>query len=145
MAEAGDTVVIPEGNFLLTQGDILEEKDLTLQGAGADVTTIIPTGGGDALEDEGVTVDLATLTVAPAQELSEAEAAAEEESSTSDGIETKAQIIALIVTFGILLLRPRPRPPPPPLRALRDHLDDGRASPSSSSPSGRAASTPLPT
>ena len=105
LAEPGDTIVIPEGNFLLTQGDILEEKDLTLQGAGADVTTIIPTGGGDALEDEGVTVDLATLTVAPAQELSEAEAAAEEEDdSTSDGIETKAQIIALIVTFGILLL-----------------------------------------
>ncbi len=103
LAEPGDTIVIPAGNYLLTQGDILEEKDLTLQGAGADVTTIIPTGGGDALDDAGVTVVAATE--GPAQELSEAEAAAEEDDdSASDGIETKAQIIALIVTFGILLL-----------------------------------------
>ena len=103
LAEPGDTIVIPPGNYLLTQGDILEEKDLTLQGAGADVTTIIPTGGGDALDDAGVTVVAATE--GPAQELSEAEAAAEEDDdSSSDGIETKAQIIALIVTFGILLL-----------------------------------------
>jgi len=39
----------------------------------------------------------------PAQELSEEEAATSEEEATSDGIETKAQIIALVVTFGIFL------------------------------------------
>jgi hypothetical protein len=106
LAEPGDTIVIPEGTYNLTQGDVLEEKDLTLQGAGKDLTTIIPTGGGDALDDEGVSVDLDTLTIGPAQEPSEAEAAADEseDESASDGIETKAQIIALIVTFGILLL-----------------------------------------
>lgn len=105
IAQPGDTIVIPAGNFLLTQGDVLEEKGLTLEGAGKEVTTIIPTGGGDALEDEGVTVDLTTLTLAPAQEPSEAEAAAndEKDDSASDGIETKAQIIALVVTFAIFL------------------------------------------
>jgi hypothetical protein len=105
-AETGDTILIPAGNYLLQQGDVLEEKDLTLRGAGADVTTITPSGGGDALEDAGVTVETQTLTVAPALKDSEAEAAAEsdDESSASNGIETKAQIIALVVTFLILLL-----------------------------------------
>jgi hypothetical protein len=105
-AETGDTILIPAGNYLLQQGDVLEEKDLTLRGAGAGVTTITPSGGGDALEDAGVTVETQTLTVAPALKDSEAEAAAEseDESSASNGIETKAQIIALVVTFLILLL-----------------------------------------
>ncbi len=101
-AEPGDTIVIPEGNYYLTEGEILEEKDLTLRGAGDNLTTILPTGGGDALDDAGVKVIDATR--GPALEASEAEAAnAEEEEATSDGIEPKAQIIALIVTFGIFL------------------------------------------
>lgn len=105
-AETGDTILIPKGNYLLTQGDILEEKDLTLRGAGPDLTIITPSGGGDALdEDTGVTVDEETLTIDPAQKDSEEEAAAEveQEDSESGGIETKAQIIALVVTFAIFL------------------------------------------
>ncbi|MEJ7876886.1 MAG: DUF2304 family protein [Solirubrobacterales bacterium] len=101
-AEPGDTIVIPEGIYFLTEGEVLEEKDLTLRGAGDDLTTIIPTGGGDALDDDGVTVIDATQ--GPALEASEAEAAiAGEDETTEDGIETKAQVIALIVTFGIFL------------------------------------------
>ncbi len=103
-AETGDTLVIPEGNYLLTQGDTLEEKDLTLRGAGVNATTITPSGGGDALDDPGVTVETDTLTVGPAQKDSEEEAAAEADNeSASAGIETKAQIIALVVTFAIFL------------------------------------------
>ena len=101
-AEPGDIILIPEGNYYLTEGDVLEEKDLTLRGAGENLTTIIPTGGGDALLDDGVTVVAADT--APAREPSENAAADEEEdSSSSDGIETKAQIIALVVTFAIFL------------------------------------------
>jgi hypothetical protein len=98
--------VIPAGDFLLMEGDTLEEKNLTLRGAGEDATTITPSGGGDALDDPGVTVEEGTLTVLPALKDSEEEAAAEAEQdeSASDGIETKAQIIAVVVTFGILLL-----------------------------------------
>ena len=100
-AEPGDTILIPEGNYYLTEGDTLEEKDLTLRGAGETLTTIIPTGGGDALLDEGVNVVAADT--AEALEPSENEAAGEEEDSASDGIETKAQIIALVVTFAMFL------------------------------------------
>ena len=100
-AEPGDTIVIPEGNYLLTEGDVLEEKNLTLQGAGEDLTTIIPTGGGDALLDEGVNVEGAD--VAPALEPSEDAGKSNEDEDASDGIETKAQIIALVVTFAIFL------------------------------------------
>lgn len=98
-AEPGDTIVIPEGDYYLTDGDVLEEKDLTLRGAGENLTTIIPTGGGDALLDEGVNVVAADT--AEALEPSENQSAGEEEDS--DGIETKAQIIALVVTFAIFL------------------------------------------
>jgi len=101
VASAGDTILIPAGNYYLTEGDVLEEKDLTLRGEGENLTTIIPTGGGDALHDEGVTVEDAE--VAPALEPSENEVADEEGSDTGDGIETKAQIIALVATFAIFL------------------------------------------
>lgn len=100
-ADPGDTVVIPRGIYFLTEGALLEEKDLTLRGAGEGLTTIIPTGGGDALDDEGVTV--VDATEGPAAEASEAEAAAAEENEPTAGIETKAQIIALVVTFAIFL------------------------------------------
>lgn len=100
-AEPGDVILIPEGNYILTQGDVLEEKDLTLRGAGENLTTIIPSGGGDALLDDGVTVERSDI--APALEASEDEAAAEEADEESGGIETKAQVIALVVTFAIFL------------------------------------------
>src|SRR5688572_9467144 len=99
-AEPGDTILIPAGEYYLTEGDVLEEKDLTLQGAGEDVTTIIPNGGGDALLDEGVTVEDAY--VAPALEPSENQDAGEEEGESA-GISGKAQIIALVATFAIFL------------------------------------------
>ena len=105
-AEPGDTILIPEGNFLLTQGDVLEEKDLTLRGAGPDLTIVTPSGGGDALDDDtGVTMDTSSLTLGEAQKASEEEAAAESaaDEEGSGGIETKAQIIALVVTFAIFL------------------------------------------
>ena len=44
-----------------------------------------------------------TLTVGPALKDSEEEAAADAEDAEADGIETKAQIIALVVTFAIFL------------------------------------------
>jgi hypothetical protein len=103
-AQPGDTIVIPEGNYLLTQGDVLEEKELTLRGAGPDLTIITPSGGGDALDDgTGVTVDTSSLTIGEAQKASEEEAAADAEEDGAGGIETKAQIIALVVTFAIFL------------------------------------------
>jgi len=101
-AEPGDTILIPEGNYLLTDGDVLEEKDLTLKGAGENLTTITPSGGGDALNDTGVTV--VDATEGPALKPSEDEAAADAEKAESgDGIETKAQIIALVATLAIFL------------------------------------------
>jgi hypothetical protein len=100
-ADDEDTIVIPRGIWFLTEGETLEEKDLTLRGAGEGLTTIIPTGGGDALDDPGVTVEDATE--GPAAEPSEAEAATAEENEPGGGIGTKAQIIALVVTFAIFL------------------------------------------
>jgi hypothetical protein len=101
-AEPGDTVVIPQGIWILTEGETLEEKDLTLRGAGEGKTTIIPSGGGDALDDEGV--EIVAATEGPAAEPSEEEAAAKAEREGSGGIETQAQIIAVVVTFAIFLL-----------------------------------------
>jgi len=99
-AEPGDTIEIPAGEYLLTEGDTLEAKDLTLRGAGADQTTIVPSGGGDALDDSGVT--LKGLTEGIARQPSEAVAA--EEEADNAGIETQAQIIALVATLSIFLL-----------------------------------------
>jgi hypothetical protein len=97
-AQPGDTIQIPAGDWILTEGDILEEKDLTLQGAGVDKTTVLPSGGGQAFDDPGV--HTSGLTVGDALN-----PAGNDESSDSgsSGIETKAQIIALVVTFGIFL------------------------------------------
>ena len=90
-------------DYLLTQGDVLEEKDLTLRGAGADVTIDHPDGGGDALDDEGVTV-ARPQPRRPALELSEErQPPTKTMTPPPTAIETKAQIIALIVTFAIFL------------------------------------------
>jgi hypothetical protein len=99
LAEPGDTIVIPPGTYVLTEGDALEEKDLTLRGAGEDETTVIPSGGGEAFEDPGVTVE--ALTIGTAQQPDEG--TADESDSTGGEISTRAQIIAVIVTFGIFL------------------------------------------
>ena len=102
-AEPGDTVLIPAGNYILTQGDVLEEKDLTLKGAGADKTIVTPSGGGDALDDEGVRLIDATQATALEPSEAEAEDAAAEADSDDAGISGKAQVIALVVTFAIFL------------------------------------------
>jgi hypothetical protein len=96
-AEPGDTIVLPAGTHYLTEGDLLEEKDLTLRGAGENQTTVVPTGGGDALDDPGVTIQ--DLDVgAPLQP----EQGAADDSGAGD-ISTRAQIIAVITTLAIFL------------------------------------------
>ena len=92
-AETGDTIELGPGEFLLTNGEYLVAKGLTLRGAGADATTIIPSGAGDALEDPAVTVVDAT----------EAEPLQAEDESSS-GLETKVQIVALIGTLALFVL-----------------------------------------
>ena len=98
MAEPDDVIVLPEGEFVLTQGEALEEKDLTLRGAGAGATTVIPSGGGEAFDDPGVTTE--DLTVGPPLQPADETEADEDDGG---GISGKAQIIALIATFGIFL------------------------------------------
>jgi hypothetical protein len=98
IAEPGDTIVLSEGRHALTVGDILEEKDLTLRGAGEDETIIVPSGGGDAFDDPGVTVE--ALTIGQAQQ---PEGTDEADDSGAGDISTRAQIIAVITTLAIFL------------------------------------------
>ena len=104
LAEAGDTIVIPEGTTSSRRATSSRRRTsrskapapMSPRSSRREAATRSTTRASPSIRD---------ATVAPAQELSEAEAAAEEDDdSSSDGIETKAQIIALIVTFGILLL-----------------------------------------
>ena len=90
-AGLGDTIIVPPGHYPLTHGDTLIDQDNTIRGAGAGVTFIEPTGGGSAVT-QGKNVFDATVT-APTHP-----------SSSSNGIETKAQIIAVVVTLAIFLL-----------------------------------------
>lgn len=96
-AQTGDTVELGPGEYVLTNGDYLIAKGLTLAGAGEERTTIVPSGGGEALDDPNVTVTGATI----AESLQPEEGADENEGSK---IETKAQIIALIGTLAFFLL-----------------------------------------
>jgi hypothetical protein len=93
-AGPGDTIELPAGTFPLTEGETLTAQQNILQGAGEDVTTIVPTGGGEAITAANV-VD---ATVAPPVNPDEAD---EDEGSK---IETKAQIIAVVVVLAIFLL-----------------------------------------
>ena len=99
-AEPGDTLVLPPGEYLLTAGEALEEKDLTLRGAGENETTVIPSGGGEALDDPGVT--LVALTEGKPLQPEEGTADESDDSGAGD-ISTRAQIIAVIVTLAIFL------------------------------------------
>jgi hypothetical protein len=99
-AEPGDTIVLPAGVHYLTEGDLLEEKDLTLRGAGENETTVIPTGGGDALEDPGVTIQ--DLDVGTPLQPDEGTANESEDSGAGE-ISTRAQIIAVIITLAMFL------------------------------------------
>ena len=60
-------------------------------------------GGGDALDDEGVTVDRTPPSGRLRSRPRQRQPRTEDDDSASDGIETKAQIIALVVTFAIFL------------------------------------------
>jgi hypothetical protein len=92
-SDPGDTIEIEAGTYPLTNGEILKANDLRLVGAGEGETTIIPTGGGEALEDEGVTIEGLTV----GEPLNPG-------NGDDDEIETKVQIVALIATLALLLL-----------------------------------------
>lgn len=87
----GDTIEIPAGRYLLTNGDTLIEQQNVLEGAGATQTTIVPSGGGAALDQ----VAYSQITIAPAKQAGEGD---------GSKIATKAQIIAVIATLAIFLL-----------------------------------------
>jgi hypothetical protein len=92
-SDPGDTISIPEGTYVLINGEVLEANDLRLVGAGEDLTTIIPGGGGGALDDPGVSTE--GLTVGPPRN---------PDSGDDSEIETKVQIVALIATLALLIL-----------------------------------------
>jgi hypothetical protein len=96
-SQPGGTIEIPPGTYPLTNGDVLKDRDLHLVGAGAARTTIVPTGGGEALEDEGVTTE--ALTIAPPLNPT-----ADNAGEGSSGIGTRAQVIAIVITLAIFLL-----------------------------------------
>jgi hypothetical protein len=94
-AGPGDIIEVPAGNYPLTHGDVLLAQANTIHGAGADVTTIVPTGGGEAITSANV-VD---ATIAPAQHPTDAE-----DNTGTSSIEPRAQIIAVAVVLAIFLL-----------------------------------------
>jgi hypothetical protein len=91
-AGEGDTIEVPAGRYPLTHGDTLVEQGNVIKGAGEGVTTIVPTGGGEAVVP-GVNVIDATV-----------DAPLKPEDKSDTKIETKAQIVALIVTVALFLL-----------------------------------------
>ena len=91
-AGPGDTIELPAGEFLLVNGETLIEQQNVLRGAGVERTTVTPSGGGEALDQ----ISYSGLTVGPARQ------AVDDGGDT--GIETRAQVIALIATVAILLL-----------------------------------------
>ena len=92
-SDPGDTIAIPPGHYLFTNGDEAIANSLTLVGAGANRTTIVPSGGGEAIRD----LTVRGATVAPPKNPRGA-------GKGSSGIDTKVQVVALIVTLGILLM-----------------------------------------
>jgi hypothetical protein len=89
-AGPGDTIVIPPGRYPLTNGDTLVEQQNVLRGSGEGETTIVPTGGGEALGQityENLTVD---DPLQPAED--------------DDRLDTRVQIVALIATLALFVL-----------------------------------------
>jgi hypothetical protein len=91
-AGPGDKIVLGPGEYPLTNGDVLLAQHNLLVGAGPDETTIVPTGGGEAVSE----VNVRNATIAAPEKPAD--------DSGNDGIETKAQIIAVVVTLAIFLL-----------------------------------------
>ncbi|HEX2128804.1 MAG TPA: DUF2304 family protein [Solirubrobacterales bacterium] len=93
-AAPGDTIVLGPGEYPLTEGETLLAQGNTIRGAGEGVTTVVPTGGGDAAI-EGTNIVNATV----------AEPLNPKGGEDGDAqIETKAQILALVVTLAIFAL-----------------------------------------
>ena len=92
-AGSGDTIELGPGTYPLTEGDTLLAQENILRGAGVGVTTIVPTGGGEAVSSANV--ENATI--------AEPLKSKDDDDGGSD-IETKAQIIALIATIAIFAL-----------------------------------------
>lgn len=95
-AQAGDTIRLRSGTYVLTNGEYLVAKGLTLRGVGEGATTIEPSGGGEALADPNVAVVDATI--------GEPRQPSGGESNGGARIESKTQIVALVATLAILLL-----------------------------------------
>lgn len=92
-AGAGDTIRLPAGSFPLTHGNALVEQRNTLVGAGTSRTTIVPTGGGEALAQGGVRVSRASI-----------EQPLNPPPDSNPVLETKVQVVALIATLALVLL-----------------------------------------
>jgi hypothetical protein len=88
-----DTIILGAGSYPLTHGDTLLDQENTIRGAGPDKTFIVPTGGGDAVT---LGDNVFNATIEPPKNPSG--------SDSGGGIETQAQIIAVIVTLAIFLL-----------------------------------------
>ena len=78
------------GTYPLTEGETPLAQDNTIRGAGEDLTTVVPTGGGEAVDSSNVVNATIAEPLNPKAE--------------RPSIETKAQIVALIVTLAIFLL-----------------------------------------
>jgi hypothetical protein len=91
-AGLGDTIVLGPGTYPLTHGDTLLDQENILRGAGPDQTFIVPTGGGEAVT---LGENVYDATIEPPEN---------PVGAGDSGIETKAQIIALVVTAAIFLL-----------------------------------------
>lgn len=90
-AGPGDTIALGPGTFPLTEGETLLAQDNTIRGAGENLTTVVPTGGGDAVDSSNVIRATIDEPLNP-------------KSEGGSSIETKAQVVALIVTLAIFLL-----------------------------------------
>ena len=90
-AGPGDTIIVPAGDYLLTNGDVLLDQGNTIRGAGEELTRITPSGGGGAVSESNVV----EATIEPALK---------DDDGDDSSIETKAQIVALIATLAIFLL-----------------------------------------
>ncbi|MFL5869736.1 MAG: DUF2304 family protein [Solirubrobacterales bacterium] len=93
-AGPGDTITLGPGTYPLTNGDVLLAQHNIILGAGADRTTVVPTGGGEAVSSANVH----NATIAPPKNPSGSG------SSSGNGIETKAQVIAVLVTLAMFLV-----------------------------------------
>jgi hypothetical protein len=94
-AGPGDIIEVPAGSYPLTHGDVLVAQANTIHGAGEGVTTIVPTGGGEAITSANV-VD---ATIAAPEHPKDSES-----TTGTSSIEPRAQIIAVVVVLAIFLL-----------------------------------------